>query len=814
MAAGFALFLPVVANDSFYFSLIFLKSVLFRAVVECMLLLYVVLAALAPAYRPRLHLISYALLAWFGVMFISSLPGVSVDAWTSWWGDFRRMGGLVSQLHLLAYFFVLSQSLKRERDWLSLFTASLFFGVLMGFSGMVEYLGLGYLYRFPQESRIEGAAGNAGFLAANMLLNFFIVLWLLSRKDKDSAYPLIAKVWLTLLVLLDLFAICWDQFSGAGITSGLALPPVAIFALILHAATICWFIMRRNVRAGQVFLVLFGAWCIFWMYLTQTRGAMLGLVGSVLFLLGWYLCGSASRKAKLVCGGLLLFVVLMSSLMLLNRQSAWVRSHPTLFRYTTLSLKDPSIENRVATWRAAAVAIQDRPIFGWGLENFKNAFDAHFPNEIYRSLYTEVWFDRAHNLFIDVATTTGLIGLAAYLTFYGLILTFLMRQWYRTKDPAGSLVLVALLLAYLLQGLFTFDTINTDVTLYLVLAYVVYLHAGSKSPQPDPVRRPVQTGVTWKGRASIGAAAIILPAAWTFAVSRPFESNRLLQRARLSSKVIDPRTGAVRTAYGEGLMGLYQRADEYQTTGCHELHEVFANYALDVARSSDIPIDWKIRVIRKGVDFFKESIQRIPANARYYLYMASLVNATSDIVRQADPLLAGSLAETTLAMLQKAEVLSPSRPQVYLERSQTFLFLGRPEDRLAAFEKGAALCVAIKEPHVDLITLYIASGRFNDAAREWQDLKERGFKLTAADYDRVISFYDASKKLEPIVELYREQLKETPNDATVLARLAGTYRDLGEVDLARQTAMKAATLSPKVAAELQTFLDSLKRSSR
>ena len=53
------------------------KSILFRATVEGMLLLYVLLATLAPSYRPRLHLMSYALLAWFGAMLVSSLPGIS-----------------------------------------------------------------------------------------------------------------------------------------------------------------------------------------------------------------------------------------------------------------------------------------------------------------------------------------------------------------------------------------------------------------------------------------------------------------------------------------------------------------------------------------------------------------------------------------------------------------------------------------------------------------------------------------------------------------------------------------------------------------
>jgi O-antigen ligase len=813
VAAGVALFLPVVVNGSFYYSSMFLKSILFRVTAQVMLLLYVLLAALVPAYRPRLHRISYAVLAWFGVMFISSLPGVSVSAWSSWYGDFRRMGGMITQLHLLAYFFVLSQTLKRERDWLVLFTASLFSGVLMGFSGLVQYLGLNYLYRFPMEDHIEGAAGNPDFFATSMLFSLFIALWFLGRTDKGSSYALMAKVWLLLLGLLDLFVIGWDLFTGAGITSGLALFPVAVFALILHVASLCWFIMRSSIRAGQVFLVFLGAWCFFWMYQSQTRSTVVGFAGSLLLLCGLYLWTGASRKLKLLCAGLILFALLMPAAILLNRHSSWVQSHPTLLRFTSITLADAAAGNRVLVWKAGARAILDRPLFGWGLENFKNALDFHFPGEVYRWLTgNELWFDRAHDLLVDVGVTTGLIGLATYLGLYGLIITFLVRLWLQKKSPANSIMIVALLLAYLFQGLFNFDTINADIIRYLVLAYSAYLYAEAQGQlTANPITILARFRTPWQGWVLVVAAVIVLPIGFSYTVVQPYQSNRLLRQAQIQTRVRDPRSGSTELVFSEGLLSLFQQADSYQTTGCHDVHEVFANYAYDLAHAPSIPIDLKIRVVRMGVDFLRESTRLEPANARYYLYTASLVNGTLDIVRQADPQLAESLAETTLAMLQKAEVLSPARPQVYFERSQTLHFLGRTEEQLAAVEKGAALSPAFKDPHLDLVNLYIANGRFEDAAKEWQNIKAHGFQLTPEDYDRVISSYNAKKKFAPVVDLYKERLAATPADAEILARLAFAYRDLGEMDLARETARKAATLSPAVAAELQSLLNSLKK---
>jgi tetratricopeptide (TPR) repeat protein len=811
-AAGFALFLPVVVNESFYYPFMFLKSILFRGAVQVMLLLYVILAAREPAYRPRLNLISCAVLAWFGILVLSSLPGISVDAWSSWWGDFRRMSGLIMQLHLLAYFFVLSQTIKRQRDWLILFTTSLFAGVLMGFSGMVEYLNLNYLYHFPGERRagVEGAAGNATFFATVMLLDFFLALWLLARKEQSATYALMARTWLVLLASLDLFAIGWNLFMQTDIISGLALPSVAVLALLLHAASLGWFLLRRKVRAGQIFVGLCGAWCLFWMYQTQTRGALVGLAGSLLLLSAIYLWAGTSRGWRLLCGGLILFVFLAPAVVLINRGSTWVRSHPTLLRYTMLSFHDYTTEERLMQWRAGAHAILDRPLLGWGPENFRNAFDLHFPGEMYHSPSDEAWFDRAHNLVMDVGVTTGLVGLACYLALHGLIILFLWRHWARTKDFANSLMLAALLVAYFLQGLFTFDTINSDAIRLLILAYIACLYGETRTRAGGALAHiPARSAISWQGWVSVGAAVVILPVAWSYAVSQPFSLNRLVRRARVAEHVLDSQTRMPRLVFNDALMSLFERADSYRITGWNDLHEVLANYAFEAAQTPYIPASQKVRAIRMGADFLEESILNQPANARNYLYLASLVNGTSDLVAKTDPGLAKSLAENVLARLERAEALS-KRPQVYFERSNALLFLGRNDERIQEFAKGVALCPATKEPHLDLVTLYIAAGRDEAAAAEWKNIKALGFQLTAADYDRVIEAYGARKKFAPMIELCKEQLTQTKEDADILAHLAAIYREMGEIELARQTAAQAASLSPKIAGELQSFLDTLK----
>ncbi len=813
--AALSLAVPLVTSDRFYYPDVFLKSILFRVAVQAMLLLYAIVAVLSPTYRPRLHRMIWALLAWFGLMTFSSLPGVSVDAWSSWWGDFTWMGGMFSQLHLLAYFFILTQTVREERDWIILFTTSLFCGVLMGFSGLVQYLGLEYIYKFKPWERIRGAAGNEIQFAAHTLFSLFVAVWFLGRRDKASVYPLMAKCWITLLAVTDLVLIGWEILGGGSspgvFSSGLAILPVMLFALILHGTGLAWFFLRRKNLAGNSFLGLLVCYNFFWIYQSQTRGAMIAALGTLVLLLAAYLWAAVDRRVKWAGAGLLSVILWLPAIAVINRESGWVKSNSALRRLTLVSFRDIGVA-RLGAWQAGTRGLLDRPFFGWGPENFRNAFDLHFPPRVYMDPQDpQAWYTRAHNVILDIGTTTGILGLAGYLAFYGLVFFFLLRRWIRTKDPTNSLLVAAILLAYWIQNLSTFDTINTDPILFVVLAYVSCLYAGGGfRAEPDSHRSKGVSPLTLRGGLVIaGVAAALLPALW-FLVKQPYDSNRDLRTAISEEQVADPQTGAARYTLREETAALFRTADAYQTTGRYQVREEFANYASELVQSANVSLEDKVRAVKMAVGLLEESIRQEPVNARCYMYLASLVNRSFEAVRQSDSSAARSLGENNLVLLRKAEALSPTRPQVYFEKGETLSLLGNPAEAVTAFEKGSGLCPWVKGPRVDLVVAYISGGRYGDAKREWGRIKAGFSPLTDEDYEHVLRAYNAKKQFEPMVELYREQLEKAPGDATLLAHLAATYRELGEVELARKAAVEAAARSPQLASGLQQFLDSLK----
>ena len=97
-----------------------------------------------------------------------------------------------------------------------------------------------------------------------------------------------------------------------------------------------------------------------------------------------------------------------------NKDSGFVQNNEGLRRLTSISLQERTMQTRFMTWNSAWQGFKDRPILGHGQENFYVVFNKYFNPEIYSHAGSRIWFDRAHNIFLDHLTTGGLIGLILY----------------------------------------------------------------------------------------------------------------------------------------------------------------------------------------------------------------------------------------------------------------------------------------------------------------------------------------------------------------------------------------------------------------
>lgn len=146
-----------------------------------------------------------------------------------------------------------------------------------------------------------------------------------------------------------------------------------------------------------------------------------------------------------------------------------------------------SVEVRLYAWRDTIPMILDRPLLGHGPDNFGKPFDSYMSEELRAASTTDSGvfqpLDKAHNDFLQVAATTGLLGLAAYL--------WILIAYFRGAYRRGGWPLIALsggMLAYLLQLQAAFPNLDTNVAFWGVLGAsvaVMRLH-DRESREEDP----------------------------------------------------------------------------------------------------------------------------------------------------------------------------------------------------------------------------------------------------------------------------------------------------------------------------------------
>lgn len=347
------------------------------------------------------------------------------DPRLAFWSNFERGEGGFQMLYYYAFFLLLVLVLRDKKDWRLLLWA-------MAFAAL-GVIGYGVL----AASGITDAQGAPVFIGPARPSD-----WLGERFWGSLGNPAYAGTYLLLAAML---------------------------ALLLYS-------LERAPRRREALTAVIGLLAVFFL-LSQTRGAFLGLAaGGVAALVPiglslprmriWLLTGAAAL--------LLLFAGLVP-----YRDSSFVRGLPVFGRLFRISLSDRSVETRVWVWQAALRGSKERPLVGWGPENFAKVFDAHFDTRHYDPHEpSETWYDRAHNVFVDYAAETGLTGLIAYLGVFGTLYWRLFRLRKRIEQSEG-LPAVALLFAfpaaYLTAGLVLFEVLPIYLCLLPFLGFASHL---------------------------------------------------------------------------------------------------------------------------------------------------------------------------------------------------------------------------------------------------------------------------------------------------------------------------------------------------
>lgn len=172
---------------------------------------------------------------------------------------------------------------------------------------------------------------------------------------------------------------------------------------------------------------------------------------------------------------------------------------------------------RFVVWDIAWQGIKERPIVGWGSENFSSVFFKYYNPCIGSPSCGVGMFDRAHNKVLDMWIESGIVGLLLYLSLFVVLFIGLWRRYIHQHDIGVKCAIVtAGLAAYFVQNI-----INLDVSV-TYLFWIILLAYGSTLAFPIADRKEPKHKQHFY---YLSIATILIPIAFFFFVLQPLRGN-------------------------------------------------------------------------------------------------------------------------------------------------------------------------------------------------------------------------------------------------------------------------------------------------
>lgn len=644
-------FIPfVVLSSNTFFPFIVGKNFAFRIVVEIMFSAWVVLAVIDPAYRPRKSWLLGAFVAFVGIITLSAILGENPTK--SFWSNFERMEGVVTYFHLFAYFIIASTVLTVRGFWRPYLNLHLAAGVIMAVYAVFQWSG--DITIVQDGMRVNGRLGNAAYLGTYALFNIFIAGFFIVR----------------------------ESFTTTGERAR-----VAIYGAIIILQT-------------------------FVLYHTATRGAMLGLIAGIG--LTTLLIAIFERERKVVrmsAIGVLVAVTLFVGGFIAMRDAQFVKDSPVLSRFSAISLTEKTTKSRFMVWNMAYQGFKERPVFGWGMENFNYVFNKYYDPKMYDQ---EQWFDRAHNVFFDWLIAGGLPALLAYLSLFACAVYCIWRRADELTVLEKS-VLTGLLGGYFFQNLFVFDNITSLIYFGTILAYVEGMSHTRDESSLRPGRESVDSKPKVKSKKSEGeedltfmvsGGAVILAVVLIYVVNY----NGFMQNTTLIRAMMNNQGGLARN------IELFKEAIAYNSFGTSEAREQLGQIVMGGFDPSKGVTDIQKRFLDLAGSELGKQATEFSKDARYQVFAGSFFSRVGDVNK-------------ALGYLEKAAELSPKKQSILFELGGAYYKKKDFAKAEEVFKRAHELAPEFGEPEKYYLQVLMANGKRAEAAGILKEHPLEGMKL-------------------------------------------------------------------------------------
>jgi tetratricopeptide (TPR) repeat protein len=538
---------------------------------------------------------------------------------------------------------------------------------------------------------------------------------------------------------------------------------------------------------GRYLYGLFFLFQLFIIYNTQTRGTVLGLIGG-LGLAGLLIAifekqNQVLRKSAI---GVVIaaFVVVFGFLIVKN--APFIKDSPTLSRFSSISLSDPTTESRFILWHMAWEGVTSSPktfIIGWGQESFNYVFNKYYDPRLYNQ---EQWFDRSHDIFFDWFVAGGLLGVLGYFAIFGTTIWYIWkpRGEGESEDNEFSVaeksLLTGMLIGYLIHNIFVFDNITSYLYYVLFVAYVYARRTLFATP-----RASVRTDNRFVAPVALVALVLVI---YFVNVPALLANTTLIQALTAQNDV----TTAV---------GLFQKAISYNSYGNPEAREQIFSYADEITTQIAQTQDQTQLAALKGYQAqvfalmdteVPKQLALTPNDARYYILPGAVYNHAGDYAK-------------ALPLLQKAAILSPDKQSILFELASAYL--GSGESQLA--ENTLKTAYEADTSDTDAQLLYATGAIYNKDTATATALLQNVPEATIAANDAILQAYYYAGDYQMLVNLWQIRVAADPTNGQNHVSLAAAYLLIKDNKDAIAEIEKAEAIDPTFKAQGDQYIQQI-----
>jgi O-antigen ligase len=347
---------------------------------------------------------------------------VGVDWYKSLWDNHERMLGFFTVFHYILLYILLAKTVRGMKEWTWFFRIFLLAGSVVMFIGFLQKINPELLLN-RGNGRVSATLGNAIYFSGYGLFLFFVGMYL--------------------------------------------------------------FIKEKNIyfKYSAVVLGILGMLGIFW---GGTRGTILGLIAMIGVCVLLYGLFSTQKNIKRISQGALILGVMMIGLLGVFKQTTFVQSIPGIGRLVKTDIFAGSAETRLMAWEVAVEGWKERPVFGWGPNNYYYLFNKHYNPKFLEHGWGETWFDNAHSAIFNTLAVQGIIGLLLYFALFGCPIFVLYRAYKKESIDIHTFVLPSsFLIGHFVHNAFVFENPTSYLYFFFVLAFIVSIVKGKEENNED-----------------------------------------------------------------------------------------------------------------------------------------------------------------------------------------------------------------------------------------------------------------------------------------------------------------------------------------